>query len=285
MTDYHLDQSRYSGYPVSESVMVVGFFLVLIVEQVVLAYKENNMGTEELQSVRQTARSRSRNSSGTSHKKYGAIGYADDEEDPLLGAPPQRPRSASVASVRSITGISNQPYNTHEHDEMGQSTHQDPNSHSPIRSFIMLAALSLHSVFEGLAVGLQTTTETVLGIFGALILHKCIIAFSIGLNLVQSQLGFWAIVRSNAIFCIASPLGILLGILIDQSNDKKATNLTSGILQGLACGTFLYVTFFEVLPHEFNKPKDRVLKLLFVLLGFIFVNGVLFIEMELNPAG
>jgi len=58
--------------------------------------------------------------------------------------------------------------------------------------------------------------------------------------------------------------------------------LVNGILQGLACGTFLYVTFFEVLPHEFNKPKDRLLKLLFVIVGFAFVNGVLFLEMFLS---
>ncbi len=48
-----------------------------------------------------------------------------------------------------------------DEDEDGGPPPEDPNKHSPIRSFILLAALSLHSVFEGLAVGLQETEQEV----------------------------------------------------------------------------------------------------------------------------
>ena len=37
---------------------------------------------------------------------------------------------------------------------------------------------------------------------------------------------------------------------------------------GVAGGTFLYITFFEVLPHELNVPSKRLTKLVSVLLGF-----------------
>ena len=41
--------------------------------------------------------------------------------------------------------------------------------------------------------------------------------------------------------------------------------------QGLAGGTFLYITFFEVLPHELNVPKNRLWKAAAVAAGFIVI--------------
>jgi len=285
VTLYISKDSKFACYPFGEAVMVAGFFLVLIVEQMVLALKE--MSVESSTPANQNSQPGS--SSQSKRVTYDSINsttneYAEHER--LLRSNSRdntqsRSRLGSLSSIRSIESRNNvhsQSDDQHEH-----SMHHDPSSHSPIRSLIMLAALSLHSVFEGLAVGLQDTEEGVLSIFGALILHKCIIAFSIGLNLVQSKLAVKAIIVSNAVFCFASPLGIAIGILItDFNSDADSSLLVNGILQGLACGTFLYVTFFEVLPHEFNKPKDRLLKLLFVIVGFAFVNGVLFLEMFLS---
>lgn len=275
---YISEDNPYKDYPFAEAIMVAGFFLVLIVEQVVLAIKEGPSTDNALQVFDTPSNS---NGTGTNSKKptYDAMGST--EVDPLLERSVDyevRSRSASTSSARSLNTISNVPVNTSSQD-FEASMHHDQSSHSPIRSFIMLAALSIHSVFEGLAVGLQDTTAQVLSIFGALILHKCIIAFSIGLNLVQSKLSVKTIFSSNAIFCVASPVGIAIGIIVLKYSSGDASALANGLLQGIACGTFLYVTFFEVLPHEFNQPKDRILKLLFVLIGFAFVNGVLFLEM------
>lgn len=272
--------NKFRDYPLGESVMIIGFFLVLIVEQVVLSIKERHDNGDFLSQP--ASQSSSFLAPGSSKSSYGS---AEPDEGSALLDGQSRARSGSISSVKSITGISNRPISRSTSinsfagvESANHSTHHDPSSHSPVRSFIMLAALSLHSVFEGLAVGLQPTVETVLSIFGALILHKCIIAFSMGLNLAQSKLSFKKVVTSNAIFCTASPLGIAIGIIIDKYETGVASQLTSGILQGLACGTFLYVTFFEVLPHEFNRPTDRVFKVLFVVVGFIFVNGVVLLE-------
>ena len=50
------------------------------------------------------------------------------------------------------------------------------------------------------------------------------------------------------------------------------------VLQGITGGTFLYVTFFEVLPHELNQRGNRIMKLIFVLVGFLFICGFMFIS-------
>lgn len=45
-----------------------------------------------------------------------------------------------------------------------------PTSH--LRSVLLLAVLSIHSVFEGLAIGLQSNMAAILNIFVAVMLHK-----------------------------------------------------------------------------------------------------------------
>ena len=50
--------------------------------------------------------------------------------------------------------------------------------------------------------------------------------------------------------------------------DTLPTDIANGVLQGLAGGTFLYITFFEVLPHELNVPSKRFWKVFFVIIGY-----------------
>ena len=38
-----------------------------------------------------------------------------------------------------------------------------------------------------------------------------------------------------------------------------ARDVANGVLQGVAGGTFLYITFFEVLPHEFSSNRSAPL--------------------------
>ena len=154
--------------------------------------------------------------------------------------------------------------------------HQSSAALALIRSLVLLFALSLHSVFEGLAVGLQRDLSIVLQVFAALILHKSIIAFSLGVNLVRSNMKVSSVVRSNCIFAIASPVGIGVGIaVIDLIKNDTTSMLVNAILQAIASGTFLFVVFFEILPHEFvhesalkENRAGRCLKMLFLLLGY-----------------
>lgn len=162
-----------------------------------------------------------------------------------------------------------------EEDESGtQSVHGDPNSHSSLRSAMLVVSLSMHSVFEGVAIGLQPDGVSLAQVLGAVSIHKCILAFTLGLNLVHSRFRKWGVVFSGLVFAAMAPLGMGLAMLLLQ-RQRKGAALLEGVLQSLACGTFLYVTFFEVLPHEMNQPTNRMAKLLAVLLGVAVVTGLL----------
>ncbi|THD27430.1 Zinc transporter zip1 [Fasciola hepatica] len=166
---------------------------------------------------------------------------------------------------------------------------------------VLLCAMSVHSLFEGLAVGLQSTVHHTLSLFSAILLHKLIIAAGIGVNLatatttssnddestttrtpVSSPGANRSVVNrrivayqslATLIFAGSSPLGVLIGWGLLRDAPQSGTLLMStAILQGLACGTFFFVVFCELLPTEFREGVgDRLGKLLFLILGFLMV--------------
>lgn len=147
--------------------------------------------------------------------------------------------------------------------------HVDDKGHSPspFRSLVLMMSLSLHSIFEGLAVGLQDTEAKVLQLTVAILLHKSVIAFSLALLLFQSRLPLRWLAASITIFVLMSPLGVGLGMAV--TNGPGAVSATAqSVLGGVAAGTFMYITFLEILPQELNLPSNRLPKVLAVLLGF-----------------
>ena len=103
---------------------------------------------------------------------------------------------------------------------------------SALRSFLLLIALTFHSLFEGLAIGLQQESWMLLQIFIAVIVHKAIMAFSLGLNLAQSAgVTVKRFIIANLIFSVSSPLGMALGILLSHLQKSLARDIANGTLQ------------------------------------------------------
>ncbi|XP_054627863.1 zinc transporter ZIP1 [Dunckerocampus dactyliophorus] len=161
-------------------------------------------------------------------------------------------------------------------ESSGHHVHVDFQAHSPFRSFMLFLSLSLHSVFEGLAIGLQNTDSKVLEICIAILVHKSIIVFSLSVKLVQSAIRPLWLAAYIGVFAMMSPLGIAIGISVMEAQLEAGT-LIQSILEGLAAGTFIYITFLEILPHELNSPGKQLLKVLFILLGFSIMAALTFL--------
>jgi len=150
------------------------------------------------------------------------------------------------------------------------------NHNSAIRDLLTCLALSLHAVFEGLAVGLAADNVSMWALCAGVAMHKYILAFCIGLELFTTDKAksFKLNLVYLIIFAMMSPLGIGLGIAVTTSmaHGSPAYDWTVGILQALAAGTLLYVVVFEVLQRE--KSKEQVpglVQLFFVVAGFITI--------------
>ena len=55
--------------------------------------------------------------------------------------------------------------------------------------------------------------------------------------------------------------------VLSSNIDDYAKTLSRGVLEGVSTGTFLYVSFFEILQEELGQKKG-LLRLLLVILGF-----------------
>ncbi|KHN76583.1 Zinc transporter ZIP1 [Toxocara canis] len=220
-------------FPVTELLVASGFLFVLIVEQVTLFVRERNRSS----------------SSGIEH--------LIDHHEGTLSDP-----AADTHSHNSANG------------ERSEDVHFDVSSHSTVRAALLVMALSLHAVFEGLSLGLILDVNTLIQIFGALLMHKTIIGFSLGLRLVQGRMRVFTVIVCCCIFSAQVLIGGFGGLaildLISAGSAYKAA-LVSGGAQAIACGTFLYITCFEILPHELNQSGLRLVKLISLLSGFTLI--------------
>lgn len=126
----------------------------------------------------------------------------------------------------------------------------------------------------------QKSSTQIYQLLGAICLHKSLIALGIGLSLGQTRsVKRWLVAVCSLIFAGMSPIGTIIGMILTyaarsggaEASLGKSFALMSGSLQGMACGTFLYVTFFEVLPREINeatRPRQRAMYLASLIAGF-----------------
>ncbi|XP_053907006.1 zinc transporter ZIP1 isoform X2 [Cuculus canorus] len=206
-------------FPLAEFILAMGFFLVLVLEQIALAQRDPPPAAEESRSL--------------------------------------LPNTSSIQTSSPSAG---------------------GGARGAVRAALLVLALALHSVLEGLALGLQEADGAVLRVCLALLLHKCAVAFSLALKLLRARLRPRAVAACLALFAMMSPLGVGLGTAVAAGAGPRQ-RLCRGVLEGLASGTFLYITFLEILPQELGVPQHRVPKVILLLAGFTLVTAILFIKM------
>uniref|UniRef100_A0A0K8VLZ8 Zinc transporter ZIP1 n=1 Tax=Bactrocera latifrons TaxID=174628 RepID=A0A0K8VLZ8_BACLA len=158
----------------------------------------------------------------------------------------------------------------HSHVPIGNASDSKDAITSSLRGLFIVLALSLHELFEGMAIGLESNASDVWFMFGAVSAHKLVLAFCVGVELIVARTRFVLCTVYVLTFAIVSPIGIGIGILISQSDIITSPNIPSAILQGLACGTLLYVVFFEIL----SKNHSGLVAYFSLLLGFLIMFGL-----------
>ncbi|UKK01014.1 zinc transport protein [Theileria orientalis] len=139
-------------------------------------------------------------------------------------------------------------------------------------------ALFIHSVFEGIVVGLEKNEVHLWLITLGIVIHK----WAAGIALASFMAGNpkKLITVMVAIFCAGSPLGVLMGSLILDANIKAVA-----ILNSVAVGTLVYVGF-EIIVHELfceiKCKKTALYKWLSFMAGGVLIFGTLMLEFYLS---
>jgi len=140
--------------------------------------------------------------------------------------------------------------------------------------FVLMIALSVHALFEGLALGLCPTFRDTFNIVIAIVIHKAAAASSLGIALVKTFDEDFMLVRWLIFtFALASPIGVLIGMLVAGQGEIIQIIFTS-----LAAGSFVYIACSEVIVSEFSIPGNRCWKLLAFIVGACIITSLFFIE-------
>lgn len=252
------------SFPLAEFIACMGFFIVMFLEHLLMqCYRKQFSSHKEDPAVEQETRSMLPSSDGSTKNRYGTVSLAEG------GTRENRVDEVSKVKVTQncrISVSSDVDLHVVAHAHL---TENDKNGDvHALRSLVFLLALSMHTIFEGLALGLQPSAQQVLTLLAVILVHKAIISFTVGIRFAESMHSIRRTVVALLVLSITAPVGVAIGTAVTETGQQSlATDVASAVLQGLATGTFLYVTFFEVLLDQM-KDDYNVLKVLAVIVGF-----------------
>jgi zinc transporter ZupT len=107
----------------------------------------------------------------------------------------------------------------------------------------------------------QEDTAKIWAIFISLTVHKLIVAFSVGLQLARTHAHnlHWVVI-SMVLISLMTPLGGLIGMLVQNAPiEGQMRDIVILICQGLAVGTFIYVSWFNFY-NLYPPPSGHILR-------------------------
>ncbi|XP_054159840.1 zinc transporter ZIP3-like [Oppia nitens] len=174
--------------------------------------------------------------------------------------------SCTSTSVLQI----NNNYNNNNNNIETEKLNNEPSIVLFIRGLVIILSFSVHSIFDGLAIGLQTSSSELWFMFFAISVHKLVIAFVVSLQLFEQSHRLFLVAIHMAIFAIMSPIGILIVIISEESlvGENSESNPIVILLTSIATGTLLYIIFYEILQKDRRENINGFLQLFSILFGF-----------------
>jgi len=178
-----------------------------------------------------------------------AVKVEDGELVVDLGAP-----AAEDAESGSLQGSSSARKDEEEDSEDGVVVAPAPRgrghghghaSDAALATPVLLAAtLGVHSLLEGVGIGVQRELASSLGIVIAVVAHKGFAGFALGQLFLVSGATACGAAPGIITFGLATPIGIVIGVVV---NSVLASPWVDVVAVGLACGTFIFVSLVEIL--------------------------------------
>ncbi|XP_033231460.1 zinc transporter ZIP3-like isoform X1 [Belonocnema kinseyi] len=274
-----------------------GFFFVYLVEETVHAALTNKPESGETLLYRTVSVRRCNNNNNNNNNNQGGTstttptatrawktGHCNEDKDKIKKGSKERFKDPELHKRDRLPAIfllssSDVPveaesvkYDIESLSKESKNPHKAENS---VRGLLTVLALSFHAIFEGLAVGLEPSLNSVVYLAAAIATHKLVIAFCVGMELYVAGTSSKTILGYLSVFSMVTPLGIMAGMALGHfKNDSENLGPVPTILQGMAAGTLLYVVFFEVLARERANEKSGLLQLAAILLGFMLMLGL-----------
>lgn len=271
---------RYSesqtDYPFSQLIVCLGFLLIYFVEEashwliskvsqdpVTCGYKISTPGSNKVSPQVETAENSEANifvieDEKAQSDKVSISSMVEMENEKNLEKSKEEDSIPEIEEAEAVNEVIEKEVKTKQH---------------LFRGVVVILALCLHAVLEGLAIGLQKSMANIWYLFTAVSIHSATIMFYIGFELLLAGTKKITILIHLMILSVASPLGITLGLLItlNYNMNTKAKSAAVVFLEGLSAGTVLYITFFEVLNREKERRVFRMRRAICIMSGFVLM--------------
>ena len=284
------------GYPFAELITCAGFFVIYFIEAIVHRVFRGTHGsgshghshgvpTDMIKetNVIKEGEDASKESGSTEYEKSaisepqspstdrGIANQGLDVENEGLGS-----GDIKETTTNAMVGKEENSANKDEDFEEKKKNDEEKAMVFSVRNFLMVLALSVHGIFEGMALGLQLTVPDVWKLALALSLHEIPVLFCVGMEMFNVGLKRLHIIAYFLIIGITSSIGIIIGIVLTQhagEGNNGTQSLVIGLLQGLAGGTLLYIAFYEVLEREklAKAGMTGILGCVLLTCGFAFM--------------
>ncbi|KAI6208445.1 hypothetical protein M3Y96_00116100 [Aphelenchoides besseyi] len=267
--DYHW---KYA-YPLPEFMACLGFFFVYFVEELSLKVFASSVSSHHGHSHGET----------TTHS-LGPMSIAVDEPlklqtslngTSILPTHGGHEETVGVFERKNSRELRYSVINTHEvvMDESVRYVSSDEAESGFLKSLTFAFAMSFHSILEGFALGVQEDQKGIMTLFLSLIIHKGIEAFSVGLQISRSNSKrLYLVIATIVVYALMTPVGSMLGVMLTNIDmNPESRDLVIILLEGCAAGTFIYVTFFEVLAQERANDHSNLIQLGAIVVGFFSI--------------
>ncbi|KAK5970408.1 Zrt (ZRT) Irt-(IRT-) like Protein Transporter [Trichostrongylus colubriformis] len=233
------NSGEYGFFINTESIVLLGFLMILIIEQIVhscsatsSSSKTSPIRGDALPSLRSLL-------DGEAEDGQPLVDTTlDDHED---GMQDIVFRSSSPVDCSS-------PHAGHSHVMPvtdGISAH----------TLFLLFGLSIHSFFEGIALGVQHDKGDFVNILIAIMFHEVLCCVAYGVSMAQQHTPVRAALPTVLILSASIPSGMITAVLVDQINSDSL--MLRFVLEGLAAGTFVYVACVEMLSAELGHSHGH----------------------------
>lgn len=149
------------------------------------------------------------------------------------------------------------------------NSHADRMHAHRLTALLLLVMLSLHSLIEGAALGINSVFNNALVIFIAIMAHKSTAAFALGVTIVRGYSSRLKSIMMLIGFSIMSPVGVVLAALVSGFLQSGTGTVAEAIFNAFAAGSFLYIGSLNVIDNHFHpKPLiDRFAELFALIVG------------------
>lgn len=140
------------------------------------------------------------------------------------------------------------------------------------RPYILQLAIGIHSIFEGMAIGLVRDWLGSLSITIAVMAHNWAHSMTLGIAYRKADINLVSSTIQIFLQGLLNPLGIGVGWILTSCND-----VVQGVFLSISVGTFLYIAAIVII-EEFELKRYMYLKSLFFLGAIGFIVSIYFVE-------